>query len=279
MTFIPLDEVRPDCRTGNDNACEAMDLSGGSFLAAVTGQKEMEIRQMKGKGRSLKETLEHNPLTVIAEVKKASPSKGVISFDFDPGSRLGQYEKGGAGAISVLTDSKFFSGGTDILRNIRSITDLPVLRKDFILDPFQVYESKLLGADIVLLILAILDDGKLAQLLEIARSIGLEAILEVHNEGELERALRTKGEIIGINNRNLDDFSVDLSTTGRLMDKYRELAPEGGRFFISESGIRTSEDVKGLLSTGVKGVLVGETLMRAERPDLLIRKFLDTAKA
>jgi len=278
MTSVPLGEIRLDCGTGYNGKCSAINPRGGSFLAEVTGQKEMEIRQMKARGRSLGKTLECNLLTVIAEVKKASPSKGVISEDFDPAGRLGQYAEGGAGAISVLTDRKFFRGDADVLQKIRSLTELPVLRKDFILDPFQVYESKLLGADIILLILAILDDEKLVRLLEVARSIGLEAILEVHNEEELERVLRTDGRIIGINNRNLDDFTVDISTTAKLMDRYRELSPEGERFFISESGIKTAADVKTLLSTGIKGVLVGETLMRAERPDLLIKDFLDTAK-
>lgn len=249
----------------------------GSFLETIVEKKVAEIQQIKNKRRSLEDTLRKNDLTVIAEVKRASPSKGMIKHNFDPEDQLGKYEAGGAGAISVLTDREFFRGSNQILQDLRCLTDLPVLRKDFILDPLQVYESRFLGADVILLILAILDDNKLRDLLDLAHSLGLEAILEVHNEKELHRALRTKGKIIGINNRNLDDFSVDLSTTERLMKEYRNSYVDDGRFFISESGIKTVKQVEELVSTGISGILVGETLMRAQHPEKLISNFIKTA--
>lgn len=249
----------------------------GSFLETIVEKKVAEIQQLKDKHRSLEDTLRENDLTVIAEVKRASPSKGMIKHNFDPEDQLGKYEAGGAGAISVLTDREFFRGSNQVLQDLRRLTDLPVLRKDFILEPLQVYESRFIGADVILLILAILDDNKLRDLLDLAHSLGLEAILEVHNEKELHRALRTKGKIIGINNRNLDDFSVDLSTTERLMEEYRNSYGDEERFFISESGIKTVRQVEELVSTGISGILVGETLMRAQHPEKLIKNFIKTA--
>jgi indole-3-glycerol phosphate synthase len=250
----------------------------GAFLKTIVQQKTAEILEVKNKRRSLVNTLRNNDLTVIAEVKRASPSRGVIKQDFNPEEQLRKYEDGGAGAISVLTDREFFRGSSRILQHLRSCTDLPLLRKDFILDPLQVYESRFLGADVILLILAILDDRKLAELLDLAHSLGLEAILEVHNEEELHRALKTEGKIIGINNRNLDDFSVDLSITAKLMKEYRNSCGDEERFFISESGIKTVKEVEELVSTGVSGILVGETLMRAEYPERLIGNFIKAAR-
>ncbi len=283
MRTVPLDEVEFSKKgrviSFKGAPSEGQELIKGSFLHRVLELKRTEVEEMKKKKLSLEYTLRQNELTVIAEVKKASPSKGIIQDNFDPQDQLQKYIRGGAGAISILTDREFFKGGKEILQAIRPMTDLPVLRKDFIIDPLQVYESKFLGADVILLILAILDDKKLQELLGLAHSLGLEAILEVHHKDELCRALHTEGRVIGINNRNLDDFSVDLSTTEKIMEEYRHLSPVSDRLFISESGIRTAEQVAGLASTGIKGVLVGETLMRSEEPDILIRDFLESIRS
>ncbi len=283
MRTVPLDEVEFSKKGRvipfQGAPSEGHELMERSFLHRVLEQKRTEVGEMKKKKLSLEYILRQNEMTVIAEVKRASPSQGIIQDNFDPEEQLRKYVMGGAGAISVLTDRQFFKGGQEILQRIRSMTDLPVLRKDFIIDPLQVYESKFLGADVILLILAILDDKKLQELLGLAHSLGLEAILEVHHKDELCRALHTEGRIIGINNRNLDDFSVDLSTTERIMDEYRHLSPVSDRLFISESGIRTAEQVAGLASTGIKGVLVGETLMRSDEPDIVIRNFLGSIRS
>ncbi len=283
MRTVPLDEVEFSKKGRvipfQGVPSEGQELIKGSFLHRILELKRTEVGEMKKKKLSLEYTLRQHELTVIAEVKKASPSKGIIQDNFDPQDQLQKYTRGGAGAISILTDREFFKGGKEIIQAIRPMTDLPVLRKDFIIDPLQVYESKFLGADVILLILAILDDKKLQELLGLAHSLGLEAILEVHHKDELCRALETEGRIIGINNRNLDNFSVDLSTTEKIMEEYRHLSPVSDRLFISESGIRTAEQVASLASTGIKGVLVGETLMRSEEPDILIRDFLESIRS
>lgn len=197
----------------------------------------------------------------ICECKKASPSKGLIAPDFPYLEIARQYEEAGASAISVLTEPKWFLGSPEYLREIGEEVKVPCLRKDFIVDPYMIYEAKLLGAAAVLLICAILDTGTLAEYLEAADSLGLSAIVEAHDETEVASAVSAGARIIGVNNRNLKDFTVDIHNSIRL----RSCAP-AGTIFVAESGIRTPEDVETLRQNGVNAVLIGEQLMRAGSP-------------
>lgn len=197
----------------------------------------------------------------ICECKKASPSKGLIAPDFPYLEIARQYEEAGASAISVLTEPKWFLGSPEYLREIAEEVKVPCLRKDFTVDPYMIYEAKLLGASAVLLICAILDTGTLAEYLEAADSLGLSAIVEAHDETEVASAVSAGARIIGINNRNLKDFTVDIHNSIRL----RSCAP-AGTIFVAESGIRTPEDVETLRQNGVNTVLIGEQLMRAGSP-------------
>ncbi len=195
---------------------------------------------------------------IIAEVKKGSPSKGIIRPDLDPAEVAEAYTTGGATAISVLTDEKFFFGGADNLKAVRTVTDLPILRKDFIIDPIQIYESRLMGADLILLIAAILDDGQIEEFLSLAGELGLEALVEVHTVEELERVKGMPVQLLGINNRDLKTFKTDLGTSLRLVESLKD----SGVKIISESGINTAADVKLLQDARIHGILVGEALMR-----------------
>ena len=197
----------------------------------------------------------------ICECKKASPSKGLIAPDFPYLEIARQYEEAGASAISVLTEPKWFLGSTEYLREIAEEVTVPCLRKDFTVDPYMIYEAKLLGASAVLLICAILDTGTLEEYLKVADSLGLSAIVEAHDEAEVASAVSAGARIIGVNNRNLKDFTVDIHNSIRL----RSCAP-AGTIFVAESGIRTPEDVEILRQNGVNAVLVGEQLMRAGSP-------------
>ena len=197
----------------------------------------------------------------ICECKKASPSKGLIAPDFPYLEIARQYEEAGASAISVLTEPKWFLGSPEYLREIAEEVKVPCLRKDFTVDPYMIYEAKLLGASAVLLICAILDTGTLAEYLEAADSLGLSAIVEAHDETEVASAVSAGARIIGVNNRNLKDFTVDIHNSIRL----RSCAP-AGTIFVAESGIRTPEDVETLRQNGVNAVLIGEQLMRAGNP-------------
>lgn len=198
-------------------------------------------------------------INIIAEVKKASPSKGIIKEDFDPIYIAKQYEKNNVSAISVLTEDKFFQGNNEYLLEIKKITSVPILRKDFIIDSYQIYQSKLLGADAILLIAAILSKDKLIKFQNIARDIGLDCLVEVHDETELDMVLNTETKIIGINNRDLKTFKTDIKTTEKLM----KLIPKD-KIIISESGINTRNDMKFLEDLGVNGVLIGESLMKSK---------------
>ncbi|MEO2065805.1 MAG: indole-3-glycerol phosphate synthase TrpC [Desulfurobacteriaceae bacterium] len=209
-------------------------------------------------------------INVIAEVKKASPSKGVIREDFDPVSIAKAYERGGAKAISVLTDREFFKGSPFYLRQVAEEVNLPVLRKDFIIDPFQIYGAKVLGASSFLLIVSILSDSQLRDFIELGRELGMEPLVETHDEGEVERALKAGAEIVGINNRNLKTFEVNLSTTLRLLP----IVKAEGKVAVSESGIKGKEDIQKLKQAGVDAFLVGETLMRSEKPEEVLRSWL-----
>lgn len=197
----------------------------------------------------------------ICECKKASPSKGLIAPDFPYLEIARQYEEAGASAISVLTEPKWFLGSTEYLREIAEEVTVPCLRKDFTVDPYMIYEAKLLGASAILLICAILDTGTLEEYLKVADSLGLSAIVEAHDEAEVASAVSAGARIIGVNNRNLKDFTVDIHNSIRL----RSCAP-AGTIFVAESGIRTPEDVEILRQNGINAVLIGEQLMRAGSP-------------
>ena len=210
-----------------------------------------------------------NEVAIIAEVKKASPSAGVIAADFQPLSVAREYARGGAHALSVLTDEKYFHGHLTYLRQIRDQVELPLLRKDFIIDELQIYESVVAGADAILLIVASLDDSDLNKLYNIAHACQLDVLVEVHDLPEMERALELGADIIGINNRNLKTFEVDLATTEALAEEI-----PGDTVAISESGIRDGDDVRRVRAAGINAVLVGETLMRAKNIPQKMRELL-----
>ncbi len=223
---------------------------------------------------SFAEALRKNgEVALIAEIKKASPSKGLIREDFDPAETAGIYTAAGASAISVLTDREFFRGSPEYLKIVKGLTEIPVLRKDFIVDPYQIYEARLLGADAILLIMAILADQEAAEFLELAFRLGMQCLVEVHTEDELARALALNARVIGINNRDLKTFKTDLATTFRL----RELITDPEITVVSESGINTRQDVMRLREHGVHAMLVGEALMRERDIGHKVRELLGTA--
>ena len=198
---------------------------------------------------------------VIAEIKKASPSKGVLRADFIPADIAQSYAESGAACLSVLTDQQFFQGSIDYLKQARASCSLPVLRKDFIIDAYQIYESRVMGADCILLIAACLDDTQMKAFEALAMSLDMAVLVEVHDEAELERALKLKTPLIGINNRNLNTFEVSLDTTLRLMGRV-----PAERLLVTESGIMGPEDVRRMRDAGIHAFLVGEAFMRAGEP-------------
>ncbi len=248
------------------------------MLSRIVEQKKREIEQLKEifnpkmledqKGellpiRPFVQNLlhSHRPISVIAEVKKASPSKGLIRPDFDPVSIAKAYEQAGVEAMSVLTDENFFQGNKQYLQTIKDhISSIPLLRKDFIIDPLQVYEARSIGADCILLIAAILEAKQLTELEGLAKSLGMDVLIEVHNREELDQVLScTEPAILGINNRNLKTFETHLQTTEQLMPFIPSKIP-----VVSESGIHSSKDIEYLKHLGVRAVLVGEHFMRQE---------------
>lgn len=208
-------------------------------------------------------------IAVIAEIKRRSPSKGLLRKGFDPVQIAREYQKAGASALSVLTDSAFFGGSLDILKKVRKATKLPILRKEFIIDAYQIYEARLAGADAILLIAAILTAAELKRFSQIAASLGLDVLFEAHTAGEVRKILKARPKLIGINNRNLKTFHVDLRTTVRLA-----VGVPKSVYLVAESGIRHREDLDFLKRGGARAVLVGETLMREKSPGAALRKLL-----
>ncbi len=210
---------------------------------------------------------------VIAEVKKASPSKGIIRADFEPVSIARSYESAGAAAISVLTDEQFFKGSLDYLRAVRSAVSVPVLRKDFLIDDYQVYEARAAGADALLLIVAALEKNELWDLMGLADELGMTTLVEVHNESEMEVALEIGASLLGINNRNLYTFEVSLDTTAQLLQSMESTQRSCPRI-VSESGIFTRNDMEKLAALGVDAVLIGEALMREGDVETKLRELI-----
>ena len=229
-------------------------------LAESTSVREPALKP-RGFERALRTKIDAGKAAVIAEIKKASPSKGVLRADFDPPRIAESYERGGAACLSILTDRQFFQGAPDYLIAARAACSLPVLRKDFIVDNYQVFEARAMGADCILLIAAALDDVRMAELESCALSLGMDVLVEVHDGAELERALRLKTTMIGINNRNLRTFEVSLQTT---LDLLARIPLD--RLVVTESGIATKADVEKMRAAGVHTFLVGEAFMRADDP-------------
>jgi indole-3-glycerol phosphate synthase len=260
------------------------DASPQNILEEIVWQKEREVEQMRERlplielqkqirdlpsPRNFLEALRQSQTrpAVIAEVKKASPSKGIIRMDFDPVAIAQSYQQGGASCLSVLTDQKFFQGSFDYLAQIRAVLDLPLLCKDFILYPYQMYLARLHGADAVLLIAAILSDKDLQYFIKIAASLGLTPLVEVHTLAELDRVLSLDGvKLVGINNRNLQNFNVDLQTTCNLLAERQSALQSRHILSVSESGLHTPADLQYVTMAGADAVLIGESLMKQPNP-------------
>lgn len=255
------------------------------ILEEIVWHKEQEVAQMYENlplatvqsqvaagvaARDFRQALQQSPNrpSLIAEVKKASPSKGVIQADFDPVKIAQAYERGGASCISVLTDEKFFQGSFANLRAIRQSVELPLLCKEFIIDPYQIYLARAAGADAVLLIAAILSDQDLKEFLTVVHSLGMNALVEVHTLAELDRVLALPEQrLIGINNRNLKDFTIDLGTTQQLIAVRREQLLDSDVTIVSESGLHTPADLAVVAKAGARSVLIGESLVKQTDPE------------
>lgn len=275
--------------TGNDIKPPGV-LAAGGVLDRIVEAKAIRVREaMRAKPldilveqsastrarHSLRDALSSTDrVNIIAEIKRRSPSKGIIREDFDPVWIAESYAEGGAAALSVLTEEDFFGGSLDHLRAVRERVSLPLLRKDFLFCKYQLYEAAAAGADAVLLIVAILDDELLARLIALADELGLDALVEVHTLEEMERAVRAKAKIIGVNNRDLTTFTVDLDTSLRLA----EAAP-CDVILVSESGISAGEDIRLLQSAGFRAFLIGEHFMRAKHPSDALKELSGLARA
>ena len=270
------------------------DSEAKNILEEIVWYKDIEITNFK-KSIPLNDLIKHidnlpstkgfinalmsskNNPAVIAEIKKASPSKGVIREDFDPEKIVSIYEKSGASCVSVLTDKKFFQGGFEILKNVRQCTDLPLLCKDFIISPYQVYKARFAGADAILLIAAILKDSDLIYLKKIAEQLKMDVLVEIHNFEEMNRVLSLNCfKLIGINNRDLKTFKTDLKVSVDLMNKYSDCSKQNNVIFISESGIKNPDDLNNLKSCGIRGVLVGESFMKEKDIESAFKKLLNS---
>jgi indole-3-glycerol phosphate synthase len=243
-------------------------------LETLAARIRSDARTSAGSERPLRHALVQPGMRVIAEFKRRSPSAGTLRERADLESVVRAYERGGASALSVLTEGPHFGGSLEDLRVAREASELPILRKDFILEAYQLYEARACGADAVLLIVAALEERELAALHERARELALEALVEVHDARELQTALDIGAELVGINNRDLRDFSVDVERTSRLV---REV-PDGVGV-VSESGIATAEQLRALAAQGVDAVLVGEALMRAPEPEAALRELLEASSS
>lgn len=219
---------------------------------------QLNERSSSEKEKGFLKHLRGQHMAVIAEVKKASPSKGVLAEDFNPEAIALQYENRGASAISVLTEEDYFLGSPQVLERVKTVTHCPILRKDFIIDPYQIYESAVIGADAILLIARILDLKTLKEMMALSQSLGLEVLLEIHDLPDLEKAIEAQAKIIGVNNRDLNTFQVSLENSLNLS---KDMPKEA--LWISESGIKSPEDVRLLKGAGFSGVLIGETLMKS----------------
>ena len=226
----------------------------------------------RGFADALAASLSSGQPAVIAEIKKASPSKGVIRDPFEPAEIAASYERGGASCLSVLTDVDFFQGADEYLQQARSACSLPVIRKDFIVDPYQIYEARALGADCILLIVAALSDAQLSELTALTHELGMDVLIEVHNAEELERILPLNTRLVGINNRDLHTFDVSLENTFQLLDRI-----PSDRIIVTESGILTPDDVAAMQARQINAFLIGEAFMRADDPGQQLARFFSAA--
>ena len=222
---------------------------------------------VRGFIQSIENKINNNQSAVIAEIKKASPSKGLLRENFDPADIAKSYANHGAACLSVLTDKDYFQGHEDYLKQARAACELPVIRKDFIIDPYQVYEARAINADCILLIVAALDDENLQLLFNLAHELKMDVLMEVHDKQEMKRALKTGAKLIGINNRNLRTFDTTLETTLSMLDMVNE-----NHILVTESGIHTIDDVQLMRDNGVNAFLVGEAFMRADDPGVKLAK-------
>lgn len=230
----------------------------------------IDLSPTRGFAQALENKINSGSPGIIAEIKKASPSRGVIREDFFPASIAQSYEKGGAACISVLTDVDFFQGSDSYLKEVKNATKLPVLRKDFMIDEYQIYESRLIGADCILLIVAALDDNALRGLNAVATELGMDVLVEVHNVDELKRALELPNKMIGINNRNLKTFETRLAVTFDLLPTI-----PADKLVVTESGIHTTDDIAAMRGHNVNAFLVGEAFMRADDPGLRLMELFN----
>ena len=258
-----LDTIAAHARTRVAADCERLPPDELRSLAAALGP---------GNGQSFYSALAQPGLGFICEVKKASPSKGLIDPVFDYMGIARSYEAAGADAISCLTEPRWFLGSDGIFRDIRAAVKTPMLRKDFVVDAYQIYQARVLGADCVLLICALLDTPTVARYLGLCEDLGLAALVETHDEEEIASAVSAGARIIGVNNRNLKDFSVDLENAARL----RERVPAGA-LYVAESGVRTPEDAAAMKRAGADAILMGETLMRAADKEAALAAFREAA--
>ena len=226
-------------------------------VATPLAEIQSELARLNLSKGAFKANLLNKDQAIIAEIKKASPSAGIISEDFDPIQKAKDYEAFGAAALSILTEEDFFLGSIEYLKEVKAITSLPILRKDFMVDEYQIYEAKLMGADCILLIASILSDAQITAFVALAEELELDYLIEVHDEAELSRVEHFKDAMIGVNNRDLKTFTVDLDNSVRLKHKF-----EHSNIFIAESGIKNQDDIDYLKSHQIHAFLIGESLMR-----------------